>query len=110
MRKERESSSSTKQSSNDSEINKIRDELNKNKVTLTEVESKLEVTNKTKRMSDEKLKKLENDFKKDKLALEKKSGGLEIDLQVSKDGLLVYLKLESNCHFIFRTRGRRLKL
>ncbi|KAF5306044.1 hypothetical protein FQR65_LT00759 [Abscondita terminalis] len=81
LRKERESSTTINLLNNNKEINNLKDELNKNKAALAEIESKLDSANKSKKIVEEKLKKSENDYKKEKLALDKKVGELDIDLQ-----------------------------
>ncbi|KAJ8939977.1 hypothetical protein NQ318_006159 [Aromia moschata] len=63
------------------EISKLKDELSKNKVNLSELESKLEIATKNQRDLQDRLKKTEQDNKNSKLDLERKNKEIEIDLQ-----------------------------
>ena len=64
------------------EISKLKDELNKSKASLADIESKLESSQQNQKNLEDKLKKAQTDSKTDKLNLEKKAGELEIELQV----------------------------
>ncbi|KAJ8923622.1 hypothetical protein NQ315_010201 [Exocentrus adspersus] len=74
------------------EINKLKDELSKSKVYVSELESKLEIANKTIRNLEDKVKKLELDNKNIKLEHDKKAKELEIDLQKNRELELAALK------------------
>ncbi|KAJ3639906.1 hypothetical protein Zmor_003275 [Zophobas morio] len=66
------------------EISKLKDELNKSKASLADIESKLESSQQNQKNLEDKLKKAQTDSKTDKLNLEKKAGELEIELQTEK--------------------------
>ncbi|XP_018565747.1 putative leucine-rich repeat-containing protein DDB_G0290503 isoform X5 [Anoplophora glabripennis] len=63
------------------EINKLKDELSKSKVYVSELESKLEISNKTAKNLEDKIKKSELENKNTKLEHDRKIKELEIDLQ-----------------------------
>lgn len=65
------------------EISKLKDELSKSKVFVSELESKLEIANKSVRNFEDKIKKSELENKNTKLEHDKKIKELEIDLQVT---------------------------
>ncbi|CAH0562264.1 unnamed protein product [Brassicogethes aeneus] len=71
------------------EINKLKDELSKKKVQLSELESKLEMSTKNHKNLEDKLKKTETENKNNKLEIEKKNKELEIDLQNERKKLEV---------------------
>lgn len=65
------------------EISKLKDALSKSKVHVSEIESKLEIANKSNKNLEDKLSLTQLDNKNAKLENEKKLKQLEIDLQVS---------------------------
>lgn len=67
------------------EISKLKDTLSKSKVHLSEMESKLEIANKSIKNLEDKLSKSHLENKNAKLENEKKLKQLEIDLQVSTE-------------------------
>ncbi|XP_049826814.1 kinectin-like isoform X3 [Aethina tumida] len=71
------------------EINKLKDDLSKKKVQLSELESKLEIAAKNQRNLEDKLKKSDVENKNNKLEIEKKNKELEIDLQNERKKLEV---------------------
>lgn len=64
------------------EISKLKDALSKSKVHVSEIESKLEIANKSNKNLEDKLSMTQLDNKNAKLENEKKLKQLEIDLQV----------------------------
>lgn len=66
------------------EISKLKDELSKKAVILSELESKLELSNKNQKNLEDKIKKIELEKKNTKLEQDKKNKELEIDLQNEK--------------------------
>ncbi|CAG9760336.1 unnamed protein product [Ceutorhynchus assimilis] len=66
------------------EISKLKDDLSKKAVILSELESKLELSNKNQKNLEDKIKKAELEKKNTKLDQEKKIKELEIDLQNEK--------------------------
>lgn len=83
------------------EISKLKDALSKSRVSVSEMESKLEIANKSNKNFEEKLSKTQLDNKNAKLENEKKLKEFEIDLQVSCDNQCsVFLR----CLFVERKK------
>lgn len=85
------------------EISKLKDELSKNKVHVSEIESKLEMSKKSHKNLQEKLSKAESDNKTMKFENEKKIKSLEIDLQVP---IYLFFLYVTYWHICFRMKRK----